>query len=106
VPLTLDQGNDETVDLTVIGSSAIDPDQAVFEFYIKDSAETADDAPLLTGGAGLTVVSTEPATTIALTAEVPASALATPGTRFWKLDVIVGGKRRTAMYGPLRIRDL
>jgi hypothetical protein len=106
-PLTLDENNDETIDLTVTADVTIDPAQATFELYIKTSATEDDaDGTKLTDGDGLTVTSTEPAKTIALTADIPASALATPGTRFWRLDVIVDGKRGTAMYGPLRIRDL
>lgn len=106
-PLTLDENNDETIDLTVTADALIDPDQATFELVIK-AAPSADDADgtTLTGGDGLTVISTEPAKTIVLTANIPASVLETPGTRFWRLDVIVDGKRGTAMYGPLRIRDL
>lgn len=107
VPLTLNERNDPTVDLTASASSPIDPAQATFEMYIKDSETTDDgDATVITVGNGLTIISTEPAKTIDLTAEIPASELNTPGKRFWRLDVIVSGKRGTVMYGPLRIRDL
>ena len=106
-PLTLDENNDETLDLTVTADTLIDPDQASFELVIKASASADDaDGTTLTDADGITVTSTEPAKTIALTADIPASVLETPGTRFWRLDVIVSGKRGTAMYGPLRIRDL
>lgn len=106
-PLTLDENNDETVDLTVTADALIDPNQATFELVIKASAAADDaDGTTLTDEDGLTVTSTEPSKTIALTANIPASVLETPGTRFWRLDVIVDGKRGTAMYGPLRIRDL
>jgi hypothetical protein len=107
VPLTVNERNDPTIDLTAMASSLIDPDQASFEMVIKASKDADDsDGLVLTVGDGLTVISTEPAKAIDLVAEIPASALEDPGTRFWRLDVIVGGKRGTAMYGPLRIRDL
>ena len=107
VPLAVNERNDPTIDLTVTADTPIDPATATFELYIKASADTDDaDGTKLTRGDGLTVTSTSPARTIVLTADIPASLLDTPGTRWWRLDVIVSGKRGTAMYGPLKIRDL
>lgn len=108
LPLTLNEDNDETVALTVTSPVTLTVADCTFELLIKASADADDgEATTLTVGAGLTVDTTAAtATTIALTAAVPASDLAAPGRRFWRLDLLLSGARHTCLYGPLTIRDL
>jgi hypothetical protein len=108
LPLTLNEDNDETVDLTVTSNVFLTVADCTFELVIKASADADDeDGTVLTVGDGITVVTTAPtATTVALTATVPAADLAAPGRLFWRLDLLVGGQRHTALYGPLTIRNL
>jgi hypothetical protein len=108
LPLTLNERNDETVDLTADAPVDLTVAACTFELYIKATADTADSAAtVLTVGAGLTVNTTAPtARSIDLTAVVPAADLASPGKLFWRLDLLVAGARHTALYGPLTIRNL
>ncbi len=107
-PLTLNESNDETVDLTITSPVSLTLADCSYELLIKASADADDDdATVLTVGDGLTVDTTAPAaTSIDLTATIPAADLATPGRLFWRMDLLVGGARHTSMYGPLTIRDL
>ncbi|MCW2915513.1 MAG: hypothetical protein JWN52_3581 [Actinomycetia bacterium] len=108
LPLTLNEGNDETVALTVDAPVTLTLSACTFELFIKATADTADSsATKLTVGAGITIDTTAAtARSIDLTAIVPAAALATPGKRFWRLDLLVSSARHTALYGPLTIRNL
>jgi hypothetical protein len=106
VPLTLNENNYETVHLTVTSDVLIDPATAVFEMLIKDSPDAADDDATVLNGDAITVITTESAKVIYLDAEVPPTAIATPGERFWRLDVLIDDKPHAALYGPLTIRNL
>ncbi|WP_246267783.1 hypothetical protein [Nonomuraea typhae] len=107
--LTLIQVNDETVDLAITqhdSGAAQDLTGATVECYLKPTAQTADD------GAGVTKLSTATGEITITSAvggtcqiAVPAAALTTAGTRWWRADVILSGKRRTCVYGPLHVVD-
>lgn len=107
VPLHLTESNDETINLTAISPIEVPVASCTFELYIKTSAnQPDDDATILTTGSGLTISTTGTTTTIGLIADIPAAALAAPGEQFWRLDLIITGKRHTCMYGPLTVRNV
>lgn len=109
VPLTVDERNDEVIDLTATAPMLVTVAQCAFEMYIKASADVDDSDALvvLTVGSGLTVVTDAiTAKNIDLIAWVPGADLATPGELSWHLDILVSGERHTCMRGPLKIRNL
>lgn len=108
VGLELNQGNDETIELTLTSNGdPLDLGTATdIELRIKARAGTDDEDAsviLLTVGDGLTI--TDAADGV-LVADIPAAALATPGARWWRIDATVAGRRRTAMSGPLWVKDM
>lgn len=108
VELELLQGNDEIVEHTVSTvTGPLDLTMAsAIEMFIKPSKATADTDPSvtkLTLGGGITIVD---ASAGRCDAAVPAGALATAGVRWWRLDLVVSSDRKTAMFGPVLIRDL
>lgn len=107
VELELMQGNDEIVEHTV--STATGPldltTATAIEMFIKPSKATADTDPTvtkLTLTSGITIVD---ASAGRCDAAVPAAALATAGVRWWRLDLVISADRKTAMFGPVLIRD-
>lgn len=110
--ITLRQSNDETLELTITPQQTGASLAAVTELrlYLKDDACTSDAA------AGVLVLSsTDPAellvtyfsaTEIRAEAYIPASALAQPYDRWWRLDALAGTDVRTALYGPVTLVDL
>lgn len=108
VELVVYENNDETIDLavTTVDGDPYDLTGANLELLIKP-ADTPDDGPgvvvLSTGTGEITITD---AAGGAATAEVSRTALADPGTRVWRVDVVRPGSRRTAMYGPLHVVNL
>lgn len=102
------QNNDETVELTInTDDGPLDLETATaIELLIKPSKVTVDDDAAvvkLTLDDGDIDIVDAPAGRC--DASVPAGVLATAGKRWWRCDVIVSGDRKTALYGPLLIRD-
>lgn len=102
--LHLTQGDDQTVACTVTDDDTEGPANlsgAAVAMLIKPSKDTDDD-----DGA---VITLDAAVTDAAAGEcgvdVPASAVATAGPRWWKLIATASGRHRTAMYGPLWVED-
>ena len=111
-PLTLNQDNDEVIDLVITPVAATDDLSLVteLEFYLKPSQCTAD-----TDAAVTVLTSSDPAqititpqssTQIVAIVYVPAASLLEPYDRWWRVDAYVGTTRRTAMYGPVTVVDL
>ncbi len=105
VPLTLYENNDEKMNLTitsnVVGFSLVGKSM---EAFVKASAATPDnDAGVWTGdttGGEIVIEDADNAYVM-----VPAAAVTT--TKGWyRVDVISGGLRKTAVYGPLTVVDL
>ena len=110
VALTLHEGNDETLLLTI--DREVDTDDLTvitsLELFLKYDACDEDDADTtvqLTTGAGITITA-QSAAQILATASIPASALVGSFERFWRVDGLVGSARRTAMYGPVQVVNL
>lgn len=111
-PLTLYEGNDETLSVTILPADGESLSTVTaIEFYLKaDACDGDDDDGVLflsteNPPGGVTIVS-QSADEIVATVEIPASALVDPYGRFWRLDVMTGVLRRTAMYGPVTVLDL
>lgn len=109
VDLTLHEGNDETVLVTLVpapgGSLA---GVTGLKFVLKPSTceSDADDAALiLTTGAGITIT-TQTADEIVAEVAVPGTALTETYERVWRLDALTGTARRTALYGTVTVVDL
>lgn len=101
--LTLYQGNDETLDITVCEADtgdAYDLDDATVELLLKShSYEPDSDATVLSTSAGeLEITSTSDGT---VRARIDRPHLDTPGTRWWRLDIVRPDTRRTAAYREL-----
>ncbi|MFE3461385.1 hypothetical protein ACFXKD_27895 [Nocardiopsis aegyptia] len=108
--LILREGNDETLSLTVAeedGGGPHDLTGATLELLIKTSEDAADSDPstVLLSSTTSDITINSPAAGTA-TATIDRTHLQQPGTRFWRLDVVRPGTRRTAIYGPLSIVDL
>lgn len=110
VALTLHEGNDETLLLTIVRE--VDTDDlttiTALELFLKYDSCDADDAVTtleLTTGSGITITS-QTAAQILATAVIPATALSGSFDRFWRVDGLVGSARRTAMYGPVTVVNL
>lgn len=101
--------NDEVVDLAItFDGAAYNLAGKSIEMYLKPTKGTADNdlaVVLLSTSTGDIVVSGTPTDGTA-EAHIPASDLSTVGSRWYRVDVIDAGKRRTALYGPLRIIDI
>lgn len=105
--LLLNQGNDETVALTITQSdgSVFDLTGTTVNFYIKPSAMTPDSDSrvvlLSTTTGGVTVTDAKNGL---VTVSIPHANLAAPVARFWRCDVVSGGQTHTAFYGLLSVR--
>ncbi len=112
-PITLREGNDETLRLTIVPDDPGEDLTAVtaIEVYLKMSRCVSDGDPstlLLssTNPAQVQITSQTTAQIVAL-AHIPGAALTPPYERFWRADGLGGsGARRTAMYGPVTVVDL
>ncbi|WP_173390957.1 hypothetical protein [Actinomadura litoris] len=102
--LTLVQGDDQSFAFTVTDDDAQAPANlagAAVRMLIKPSKDTDDeDATVVT----LTAAVTDAAAG-ECEADVPASAVATAGARWWKLTATRSGQHKTALYGVLWVQD-
>ncbi len=106
VTLTLHEGNDETVALTITPAGADDDllDVDSLELILKDDqcADDADGLILTTADPAELLVLAQAVDEITAEAYIPGSALADPYDRWWRLDALsASGSRRTVMYGPV-----
>jgi hypothetical protein len=108
--LTLREINDETVFLTLTKEGApFDLTGATVEMVIKKNVVTPDDDPtsfLLSTETGEITI-TDPAAGLA-TVEISSATVTAIAVKNWafRVDVLIGGKRKTAGYGTLNITDL
>lgn len=111
-PLTLHEGNDETLLITVVRQDADDDLTGVttLELYLKPDSCSDDDGiytlVLSSANPGEIAITEQTAAQITAVASIPAAALAEPYDRFWRLDGLFGATRRTAMYGNVTVVDL
>ena len=104
--LSVPQGNDVTVDLYVLEDNRITPQDLTGltpQMIIKGYASAPDSGATVLGvSTGLTIVSLATGT---LTAFLPRTLLALPGSLWWRLDLLDGsGDHTTAIYGQITIR--
>lgn len=112
-PITLREGNDETLRMTITPDDPSEDLTAVtaVEVYLKTSRCVSDSDPstLLLSSTNPTQVqiTTHTAAQIVALAHIPGTALTPPYERFWRADGLgSGGARRTAMYGAVTVVDL
>jgi hypothetical protein len=112
VPLTMCQGNDETIDLVITPVVPTDDLSLVtsLRFYLKPDACTVDTdttVTVLTSAVPAQItITAQTATQIDATVYVPAASLVDPYPRVWRVDAYSGATHRTAMYGPVTVIDL
>jgi len=105
IPLTVQQGNDVTVNLAVTtpDGTAQNLSGYTLSMVVKGSAVASDASGVtLTTASGLTVVSAAEGT---LTALLTHQVLAQPVPLWYRLDLVDGtGKRTTAIEGPIAVQ--
>jgi hypothetical protein len=112
VPLTLHQSNDEIISIVITPSVPTDDLSLVTKLVLvlKPDQCTADsDTTVLTldtGDPTEIIITAQSASQIAALAYVPATSLASPYDRWWRVDAYVGTSHRTALYGPVTVVDL
>jgi len=103
-PITVTEGNDETVELTITGPGLDDVES--LEFVLKDDAcaDDADGLTLSTANADEMVITAQTAEEITVEVYLPGTALTEPYPRVYRLDALgSGGDRRTALYGVVTV---
>lgn len=109
--LTLNENNDEEI-LAVLTTNQPAPDTALdltgktLEAFLKVSAATSDaDGSTWKGTSGGGEVDVTDAAGGEVSINVPASAITT-SMGWWRLDVLDGALRKTALYGDVTVTDL
>lgn len=105
--LDLNQNNDQDIELTLDqGGTALDLGTAsAIELFLKPHRTTADTdlaVTKLTVGSGISITNAPGGVCVA---SLSAGALAAAGLRWWRLDAVISGKRKTAMFGVVRVAD-
>ncbi|MEB3367405.1 hypothetical protein [Saccharopolyspora mangrovi] len=107
--LSLFEGNTDTITLAItkaVDSTAENLTSKVVEVYFKPSASTADTDPSVTKLVSPTDVTITDAAGGLAQFTVPAPVVASPGSTFWRCDVVSGANRRTSMYGSVTTENL
>ena len=105
------EDNDEIVDitLTAVGSANLAAVTSLV-MILKPSVcdgDTGDGVLTLTSAsADQILITSQTTTTLTATAFVPRTYLAAPYERAWRLDLISGSTRHTALYGSITVIDL
>lgn len=106
VNLTLYERNDETVDHTVTQDGApFDLTGKTLEFVLKTRTQDLDSAGVILTDTDGDITVTDPAGGLATTS-ISSENLATPGNKVWRLDVLDGTDRKTAVFGKITVVDL
>lgn len=105
--LELDQNTDPDVELTLTQAGApLDLGTAsALELFVKPHRTTADTdltVTKLTIGSGIAVTNASGGICVA---SIPAAALALAGLKWWRIDAVISGKRRTAIRGVVHVAD-
>jgi len=101
--ITLGQYNDETITLAITSAGLPwDLTGAAVQVVVKPAAAVADTDP---AAITATVTITDAAAGLAA-AVIPGDSLATAGRWYWHADVLLGGERKTALYGDVLIIPL
>lgn len=109
--ITLNENNDENVKVTITTNvptdgTILDITGKTIEAYLKPSKATADtDGAVWKGSSATSGVTITDAENGKATVSIPAaSVLTTMG--WWRVDVLSGVLRKTAIYGPVTVVDL
>lgn len=106
VSLQLYERNDETVDHTVTrDGQPFDLTGKNLEFILKARTQDLDTAGVILTDTDGDITVTDPAGGLATTS-ISSEHLASPGRKVWRLDVLDGTDRKTAIYGQVTIVDL
>lgn len=105
--LELNQSNDEDIELTLTqAGAALDLATAsALELYLKPSRTTTDTdlaVTKLTVGSGIAITDAPGGVCVA---SIPAAALAQAGLKWWRIDAVITGRRKTAMFGLVHVAD-
>lgn len=111
VPITVTEGNDETI-VTTINRVYLADDLMLItkiEFWLKDDDCDDDAGALLLSSSDPTqaVVDSQTSAQIVMRVFLPAAALVGSYPRFYRVDGLTSsGKRRTAVYGPVTVNNV
>lgn len=107
--LNLFEGNTDTITLTITSQAtgtAEDLTGSTVEVLFKPDASTADGDVTVTKLVSPTDVTIVDAVGGVARFVVPPGVVASPGSTFWRCDVVSGANRRTAMYGAVVTENL
>jgi hypothetical protein len=109
--LTLNENNDEEI-LAVLTTNQpaddtpLDLTGMTLEAYLKVSAATSDvDGSTWKGTSGGGDITVTDAANGEVSVMVPAASITT-AMKWWRLDILDGGLRKTALYGDVTVTDL
>lgn len=111
VDLTLNEANDENVNVTITTNvptpgTALNLTGMTLEAYVKAAASTPDsDGGVWKGTTGLGDIIVTNAALGQATVYIPAAAITTT-KGWWRVDVLAGSYRKTAVYGVVTVVDL
>jgi hypothetical protein len=106
--LTLIEGNNEDLLIHIktnvpVAGTVLDLTGSTVEVYLKESANLADDhASTWKGSTATTGVVLTDAVNGVVTVSFPATVVL-PTAKWWRVDVVKGGKRKTAVYGLVSV---
>lgn len=106
----LREANDEDIDVTLTTNRPA-PDTALnltgltLQAFLKPSAATADGDPSVWQGTSAAEITITNAAAGQASIAIPASAVTT-AKKWWRIDVISAGRRKTALYGDVAVTDL
>jgi len=112
VPITLHQGNAETVSITITRSDPTDDLTLITSLRLvlkpdRCASDTASPALVLTtSNPAQMIIVSQAAAVITAEAYIPGSALTDPYDRWWRVDAYIGSMYRTVLYGPVTVIDL
>jgi hypothetical protein len=110
-PLRLYEGNDEILTVSIgRAGAAYSLAGSTVEMIIKSSVSDAEgtypDASVVVLSTATGEITVTDAAAGTVTVDINAADLATPGTMVYRIDVIDGTGRRTAIHGDLLVVDL
>ena len=108
VDLTMYEGNDETVLMTLTPTGDDDLNTVTgLELVLKPSVCDPDtDGLVLTSGGGGITITSQTSEVITAEAVVPRTVLTETYERAWRVDALTVTSRRTVLYGAVTVIDL
>lgn len=109
--ISLNENNDENIKVTATTNvptdgTTLDLTGKTVEAFLKPSKSTSDgDSSVWKGSTATTGVTVTDAVNGKLTVSIPAANITTT-QGWWRVDVLSGGLRKTAIYGVVTVVDL